>query len=120
MVPIYNEEENILPLYQKIQGELGRLEKPYEILFVNDGSTYASVNLLGKLHKNDPSIRVIKVRRNYVQSAAMVAGFEHAKGNIIIRMDGDLQNDPPDTTRLLEKIGEGYDVVCGERRKTAG
>ena len=123
VVPLYNEEENVRILYQEIRTALDPLRKSYEIIFVDDGSKDRSVNYLKKIletdrqDKNGPGkIRIIKFKRNFGQTAAMQAGFDHARGEIIISMDGDLQNDPADIPKFLEMLKEGYDVVCGWRK----
>jgi len=117
IVPVYNEEESVLPLYRKIRQACERLGKPYEIVFVDDGSSDRTFEFLQRIHGYDARVKVICFRKNYGQTAAMVAGFEHAQGDIIVSMDGDLQNDPADITMLLAKLEEGYDVVCGWRKE---
>ncbi len=113
VIPVYNEQDNILLLYQKNKQVLDQLNKEYEIIFVDDGSKdQTGKNLLSI---KDSRLKVIKFRKNFGQTAAMDAGFKHAQGSIIITMDGDLQNDPEDIPKLLEKINEGYDVVSGWR-----
>ncbi len=116
VVPLYNEEGNIALLYQSIKEVLERLKKSYEIIFVDDGSTDRTREILRKLSRNDKSLRVIFFRKNFGQSAAMAAGFKMSQGKIVITMDGDLQNDPNDIPLLLEKMQEGYDVVSGWRK----
>lgn len=116
VVPIYNEQENIEAVYTAIHSALSKVECSFEIIVVDDGSSDASFSTLTKLASSDPSLKVIRFRRNFGQTAAMSAGFDHAEGDIIIPMDGDLQNDPEDIVRLVEKIHEGYDVVSGWRR----
>lgn len=116
VVPLYNEEENVDILYESIHHVMSKLDKTYEIIFVDDGSKDSTFEHLLQLKKNDPHLKLIKFRSNYGQSAAMDAGFEFAKGEIIISMDGDLQNDPKDIPNLLEKLDEGYDVVSGWRK----
>ena len=114
VIPIFNEEENINKLSQSIKKALSDID--YEVLFVNDGSTDNSENEIVKLSSTDPKIKLINLRRNYGQTAAMQAGFDQSKGTIVIPMDGDLQNDPKDIPKLIEKINEGYDVVSGWRK----
>tara|TARA_B100001029_G_C15029189_1_gene435733 strand:- start:251 stop:1192 length:942 start_codon:yes stop_codon:yes gene_type:complete len=114
VIPIYNEEDNIVKLSDSILNSLPNLK--YEILFINDGSTDNSVEIIEKLTNNHTNIHLINLRRNYGQTAAMQAGFDHSKGDIIIPMDGDLQNDPRDIPLLINKINEGYDVVSGWRK----
>ncbi|MEM4245386.1 MAG: glycosyltransferase family 2 protein [Candidatus Nanoarchaeia archaeon] len=112
VIPVYNEERNVRILYDEIKKTMDHLGKKYEVIFVDDGSTDNTFNELTKLNA-----KVIKFRKNFGQTAALAAGFDHAKGNVIITMDGDLQNDPKDIPLLLTKINEGYDVVSGWRWK---
>lgn len=114
VIPIYNEEDNIDALYGAITGALGA-DEDYEIIMVDDGSSDGSYPALQNLAQRDPRLKVIRLRRNFGQTAAMSAGFDAARGEVIIPMDGDLQNDPSDIPRLLEKLHEGYDVVSGWR-----
>lgn len=116
VVPVYNEQESVLPLYGKIREACNALGKHYEIVFVDDGSRDRTFDVLEEIHRQDPQVKVVRFRKNYGQTAAMAAGFQYAKGDVIISMDGDLQNDPADIPRLLAKCEEGYDVVCGWRR----
>lgn len=116
VIPLFNEEDNTLLLYQEVKSVCESLAQSYEIIFVDDGSTDRTFETLGKIHKLDAQARVIRFRKNYGQTAAMTAGFEYAQGEVIISMDGDLQNDPIDIPRLLVKMQEGYDVVCGWRK----
>lgn len=113
--PVFNEEKNLEELYLKINETLSEIGKSYEIIAVDDGSIDKSFDVLRKFCLKDPKFKAIRFRRNFGQTAALSAGFHHAKGNIIITMDSDLQNDPSDIPRLLEKIDEGYDVVSGWR-----
>jgi glycosyltransferase involved in cell wall biosynthesis len=115
-IPLYNEEENIAPLYERLIRELERLARPFEIILVNDGSTDGSERALDALGAQDPRVKVIHFRRNFGQTAAMMAGIRYASGDIIVPMDGDLQNDPADIPKLLAKLDEGYDVVSGWRQ----
>ena len=117
VVPLFNEEENIVPLYNQLIGVLPRLGKSYEIIFINDGSADGSYAHLCRLAEADRKVKVINLRRNFGQTAAMSAGFDHARGGIVISMDADLQNDPADIPRLLEKLAEGYDVASGWRKE---
>ena len=114
VIPIYNEEANIAKLAESILKALSGIE--YEVLFINDGSTDSSEKEIQAISKSNAHIKLINLRRNYGQTAAMQAGFDHSKGNIVIPMDGDLQNDPKDIPMLIEKINEGYDVVSGWRK----
>lgn len=116
VVPIYNEEESIPQLYSSIQTACEKTMEMYEIIFIDDGSRDGSFQQLTTLYHDDPSVKVIRFRKNYGQTAAMAAGFRAARGDIVVSMDGDLQNDPADIPRLLAKIDEGYDVVCGWRK----
>jgi glycosyltransferase involved in cell wall biosynthesis len=116
-VPIFNEEENILPLYEKLVPVLAGTGRPWEIIYVNDGSTDNSASLLDHLAEQDQRVVVLHFRRNYGQTAAMMAGFDYARGEVIIPIDGDLQNDPGDIPKLLARLDEGYDVASGWRKK---
>jgi len=116
VVPIYNEEESIGLLYTSIRDACEAVQRQYEIIFIDDGSRDNSFSELAALHQKDPHVKVIRFRKNYGQTAAMAAGFRAARGDVVVSMDGDLQNDPVDIPRLLSKIDEGYDVVCGWRK----
>jgi glycosyltransferase involved in cell wall biosynthesis len=115
VIPVYNEAENIQALYDRLKNALEQLKQTYEIIFVDDGSTDESFAVLREIAKVDPAVSVIRLRRNFGQTAAMAAGFDHASGEAIIPMDADLQNDPADIKPLLEKLNEGYDMVSGWR-----
>lgn len=115
VIPLFNEEENIEPLYLGLKEVLELPAKKYEIIVVDDGSTDGSFECLKRLHADDPLLKVVRLRRNFGQSAAFAAGFDQAGGQVIITMDADLQNDPADIPKLLDKIGEGYDIVSGWR-----
>ena len=116
VVPVYNERDNLLPLHEALGWSLGRLGRSYEIVLVDDGSRDGSRDLLRTIAATDPRVRLVLFRRNYGQTAAMAAGFKLCRGSIVVTMDGDLQNDPADIGRLVERLEEGYDVVCGWRR----
>ena len=116
VVPIYNERENVEPLHEALTYALQALQRTYEIVFVDDGSTDGTRDVMRRLAANDPHLRLVFFRRNYGQTAAMAAGFRACRGRTVVSMDGDLQNDPADIGRLIEKLEEGYDVVCGWRR----
>ncbi len=116
VIPIFNEEENITPLYRELKNVLEALGMGYEVIFVDDGSTDTSNEVLQMLAKDDKEIKVIQFRKNFGQTAAIAAGVEHAQGKIIVTMDGDGQNDPRDIPRLLERLEQGYDVASGWRR----
>lgn len=116
-IPIYNECENILRIIDELMPVLEGLGRSFEILFVDDGSEDGSFEILKELAQRDTRIRVIRFRRNFGQTAALDAGFKEARGEIIITMDGDLQNDPADIPRLLQKMEEGnFDIVSGWRK----
>jgi len=114
VIPIFNEEDNILKLSESITKNLSKIN--YEVIFINDGSTDNSEKNIQTVIKKYSNFKLINLRRNYGQTAAMQAGFDHSKGEIIIPMDGDLQNDPKDIPMLIDKINEGYDVVSGWRK----
>jgi len=116
VIPIHNEEPSILPLYDRLTAVLERLRRPYEILFVDDASNDRSFDLLANLVETDPRLKVVRLRRNFGQTAALSAGFDEAQGNVIISLDGDLQHAPEDIPLLLEKIDEGYDIASGWRK----
>jgi glycosyltransferase involved in cell wall biosynthesis len=115
IVPIFNEEENIPALYKELREVLGRLGKTFEIIFVDDGSSDKSLPLLDEIQSKDANVVVISFRRNFGQTAAMSAGFDHARGEVIITMDGDMQNDPHNIEEMIQQIDNGYDVVTGWR-----
>ncbi len=115
-LPVLDEEDNLRPMHGKIAAALDALGKTAEVIYVDDGSTDRSLEILREIAAGDDRVRVISLRRNYGQTAAMSAGIDAAKGEILIPMDADLQNDPADIKRLLDKLDEGYDVVSGWRR----
>jgi glycosyltransferase involved in cell wall biosynthesis len=116
VVPIHNEEDNIEPLYRSLVAHLADLPYTFELIVIDDGSTDESFARLVQLSADDQRIRLVRLRRNYGQTAALAAGFDHARGDVIVPIDGDLQNDPADIPLLLAKVDEGYDVVSGWRR----
>jgi glycosyltransferase involved in cell wall biosynthesis len=116
LLPVYNEAPNLRPLHTKLEIALKALKRPAEIIYVDDGSTDGSLDVLRELAERDHRVRVVSLRRNYGQTAAMAAGIDVARGDVLIPMDADLQNDPADIVRLLEKLDEGYDVVSGWRK----
>lgn len=116
VLPIYNEEENISILYDKLTAVLVKMNLEYEILCVNDGSSDNSLAALKKISMADKNVKIINFKNNFGQTAAMSAGIKYSQGDIIIPMDADLQNDPADIPRFLEKIKEGFDVVSGWRK----
>jgi glycosyltransferase involved in cell wall biosynthesis len=115
IIPLFNEEENIPLLYEELKGVLVNLKEDHEILFIDDGSKDRSLQILQDLQSRDNRVVVVSFRRNFGQTAAMAAGFDYARGDVIITMDADLQNDPHDIPRLLEQIRAGNDVVTGWR-----
>lgn len=115
-LPVFNEEPNLHPLHVKLDQALKTLNRSAEIVYVDDGSTDGSLKILRELALQDPRVRVVALRRNYGQTAAMAAGIDAAQGKVLIPMDADLQNDPADISRLLAKLDEGYDVVSGWRK----
>jgi len=115
-LPVFNEEPNLRPLHEKLNASLAQLGRSAEIIYVDDGSSDGSLNVLREIAANDPRVRVIALRRNYGQTPAMAAGIHAARGRVLIPMDADLQNDPVDIARLLDKLDEGYDVVSGWRK----
>jgi glycosyltransferase involved in cell wall biosynthesis len=117
VIPLFNEEENLRLLHQKITDALARqAEAPsYEIIFVNDGSTDASADVLDELYDQDPTVRVIHFRRNFGKTAGLTAGFRHCRGDIVVTMDADLQDDPAEIPAMLVKLNEGYDLVAAWR-----
>ncbi len=116
LIPIYNEGGNLLLLYEKLVAALKKVGRPYEVIFVDDGSSDESLEILLDLREKNPNIKVISFSRNFGQTAALSAGIDFSKGDILIPMDGDLQNDPEDILPLLQKIEEGFDVVSGWRK----
>ncbi|OGP53719.1 MAG: glycosyl transferase [Deltaproteobacteria bacterium RBG_13_52_11] len=116
VIPIFNEEQNIAPLYRELKTVLEGMGAEYEVIFVDDGSDDGSSEVLEQLAQGDKWIKVIQFRKNFGQTAAIAAGVEHAQGEIIVTLDGDGQNDPRDIPRLLERLEQGYDVASGWRR----
>ena len=113
VIPVFNEEGNLEPLYTRLTKVMGSLGEPYEIIFVDDGSTDSSFHLLEDLHRRDDRIKVIRFTRNFGQHPALTAGFDAARGEVIITLDADLQNPPEEIPKLVEKVNEGYEVVFG-------
>ena len=116
VIPIFNERENLRPLHAELTDAMGRLGRRYEVIYIDDGSTDGSRDVLRRIHGEDPRVRVLAFRRNFGQTAALAAGFEHARGDIVVTLDGDLQNDPADIPMMVAKLEEGYDLVSGWRR----
>lgn len=115
VVPVFNEEQNVAPLYVKIIETMDSIGKPFEIVFVDDGSRDRTFQLLSEIVNDDRRVTAVRLRRNFGQTAALKAGFDHSIGEIIISMDGDLQHDPAEIPRFIEKIEEGFDIVSGWR-----
>jgi len=123
VISVYNEEDNVEILYREIRNSVDQMKKPYEIIFVDDGSSDNTFECLNNIKEKEghkktklSQTSIIRFSRNFGQTAAMQAGFDHAKGDVIISLDGDLQNNPRDIPQLFNKLDEGYDVVCGWRR----
>jgi glycosyltransferase involved in cell wall biosynthesis len=116
VIPLYNEVENVEPLYRELKPVLEQLGEPYEVIFVDDGSQDGTYDAVLALYGEDPNVHLVRLSRNFGQTAALAAGFDFARGAIIIAMDGDLHHDPQDIPRLLEKLQEGYDIVSGWRK----
>ena len=116
LIPVYNEEGNLSLLYEKLVAALKKVGRAYEVIFVDDGSSDGTLEILLDLREKNPNVKIISFSRNFGQTAALSAGIDSSKGDIIIPMDGDLQNDPEDILMLLQKIEEGYDVVSGWRK----
>ena len=116
IIPVFNEEDNVHPLHEKLTQVLESLGQPYEIIVVDDGSTDCTAARLKEVALSDSRVKVIHLRRNFGQTPAMMAGIDAAGGDILLPMDGDLQNDPADIPKLLNKLAEGYDVVSGWRK----
>lgn len=116
LLPVYNEEESLDLQHKAVVNALAGLNRSYEIIFVNDGSTDSSSEILRSLAAKDKNVKVVNFRRNFGQTAAMAAGIDYSRGEILVFMDSDLQNEPGDIVKLLDKIEEGYDVVSGWRK----
>jgi glycosyltransferase involved in cell wall biosynthesis len=115
VVPFYNEQENIPTLYMKITEVMDSIGEPYEMVFVDDGSKDNTYKVLSEIYEHDRRVNVVRLRRNFGQTPALKAGFDFARGEIVISMDGDLQHDPEEIPLFIEKIEEGYDLVSGWR-----
>jgi glycosyltransferase involved in cell wall biosynthesis len=116
VIPLYNEEESVGALYEEVRAAADRLGREWELLLVDDGSRDGTAARLREICDRDPRVQVLRFRRNYGQTAALQAGFDHACGKVVITLDGDLQNDPNDFQLLMDTLDEGYDVVCGWRQ----
>ncbi len=119
VVPFHNEEENVTRLYDRVKDVMEHVESSFELVFVDDGSRDRTYRLLEEIAAVDSRVLVVKLRRNFGQTSALAAGFDHASGEYIVAMDGDLQHDPNEIPRFLVKLEEGYDVVSGWRAQRA-
>src|SRR5207302_1486223 len=117
VVPFFNEQENIPPLYMKLTEVMDGIGEHYELVFVDDGSKDNTFKVLSDIYEHDRRVNIVRLRRNFGQTAALKAGFDFARGEVIISMDGDLQHDPDEIPRFVEKIEEGYDLVSGWRHQ---
>jgi len=113
VVPVHNEEESVEPLYDELRAALTPLGRPWEAVFVDDGSTDGSLPALTRLHSASPNVKVVRLRRNFGKAAALAAGFRYAEGEVVVTIDSDLQDDPAEIPRLLAKLDEGFDLVSG-------
>lgn len=120
VIPVHNEQDNVFPLYERVSAAMRRIGSDYEVIVVNDGSTDLTEANLRVVAVRDPRFKIVNFRRNFGQTAAMMAAIDFASGSIIVGLDGDLQNDPADIPRLLVKLAEGYDVVSGWRHNRIG
>jgi glycosyltransferase involved in cell wall biosynthesis len=117
VIPVFNESENLEELHRELVAALEKTGRPFEVILIDDGSTDSSWAVLRSLQHKDGRVKLICLRRNFGQTAALAAGFDHARGGIIVSLDADLQNDPNDIPSLIQKIEEGYDIVSGWRRR---
>ena len=117
VVPLFNERDNLGDLHRELTDALCATGRPYELVLVDDGSTDGTREALLRLEERDPAVRVVLLRRNFGQTAAFSAGFDRARGDVVVTSDGDLQNDPADIPALLDRVDEGFDLVCGWRRR---
>ena len=113
VIPVKDEEQSLGPLYEALTAQLGQLGEAYEIVFVDDGSRDGSFAVMRDLHERDPHVKVVRLRRNFGKTPALLAGFKIASGEVVFTMDADLQDDPTEIPRFLEKLAEGYDLVSG-------
>jgi glycosyltransferase involved in cell wall biosynthesis len=113
VVPVHDEERSLAPLYEELRAALDPLDRPWEAVFVDDGSTDGSLAALTRLHTAAPNVKVVRLRRNFGKAAALAAGFEYAEGDVVVTIDADLQDDPAEIPRLLAKLDEGFDLVSG-------
>ncbi len=117
VIPVYNEVENVPDLHRELTRALETMGRPYEIVVVDDGSRDGTLERLLEIEASDPRLRVLRLRRNFGQTAAFSAGFDHARGDVVVTSDGDLQNDPADIPMVVAKLEEGFDMVCGWRHR---
>src|SRR5580704_8503435 len=116
VVPLHNEEENVTTLYDRLKAVMEQIGDSFELVFVDDGSRDRTYRLLEEIAAVDSRVLVVKLRRNFGQTSALAAGFDHSQGEFVIAMDGDLQHDPNEIPNFIEKLEEGYDVVSGWRK----
>src|SRR5215470_15280667 len=116
VIPVRNEAASLDELHAELSNTLRAWGRSYELIVIDDGSTDESFEILARLQKVDARLRVIRFRRNFGQTAAFAAGFDHARGRLIVTSDGDLQNDPRDIPKMVDMLEKGYDIVCGWRR----
>src|ERR1700757_718705 len=117
VVPFHNEEENVTVMYDRLKAVMEQVGESFELVLVDDGSNDRTYKLLEEIAAVDSRVLVVKLRRNFGKTSALAAGFDHASGEFIVAMDGDLQHDPNDIPTFIEKIGEGYDIVSGWRKE---
>ena len=117
VVPVHDEERSVALLHEELEAALEPLEQPWEVVFVDDGSTDGTFAALTRLHARHDEVRVVRLRRNFGKAAALQAGFEEAQGDVVVTIDGDLQDDPAEIPRLLAKLEEGFDLVSGWKTK---
>ena len=115
VIPVFNEAENVAELHRELTASLEPMGRPYEVLLVDDGSVDGTLERLLEIEGRDRRVRVLRLRRNFGQTAAFSAGFDHARGEVVVTSDGDLQNDPADIPKLIAEINQGADLVCGYR-----
>ena len=115
VIPVFDEEENVAPLIGEIKAAVEPLGRQYEMVFIDDGSRDNTFRVLAQMYRTEPHLRVIRLKRNFGQTAALAAGMAHAQGEVVVMIDGDSQNDPADIPALLTELEQGYDLVCGWR-----
>ena len=117
IVPVHDEERSVALLHDELASSLGQLDEPWEVVFVDDGSTDGTFSALTRLHAAHDNVRVVRLRRNFGKATALQAGFAEAQGDVVVTIDGDLQDDPAEIPRLLAKLEEGFDLVSGWKTK---